>query len=283
MIPLDRFTSPTLMAGLMILLVIAFPAWALEASQVSSPTPSPIASMGQQDIDAGQRLFRIHCARCHGMLGDGGEGPSLKRARLVHVDDDDELFAVISEGIRGTGMPGVFGPNDQELWQIAGYVRSLGRLPVEEMPGNPERSADLYATRGGCNACHIVNGDGKGVGPELTEVGLRRNLEYLRRSLTNPDADYPMRTDRMSGRINAFLTVQVVGPTGEIEGMRVNEDEFSVQIRDLAGSIHSFDKHTLRSFKKAFGHSLMPGYTTVFSADEVDDLASYLMSLKGSR
>ena len=251
-------------------------------AQAGAAEVSPIATLSAAQLQAGQKTFAIHCARCHGMLGDGGEGPSLKRPVLKYAADDEALFTLINEGLPGTGMPGVFGPSDAELWQVAGYVRSLGRLPAEPMPGDPDRGAQLYATKGGCAACHISNGLGVGVGPELTDVGLRRNAEYLRRALTNPDADYPMRQTRLGGNINGFLTVRVVSERGEFEGMRVNEDEFSIQLRDLSGAIQAFDKRELLNYQRAFGHSLMPGYETVFDNDEVNDLVSFLMGLKGA-
>jgi len=243
---------------------------------------SPIATMSSVDLGNGQRLFRVHCARCHGMQGNGGEGPSLRRAQLKHASDDESLFTVINEGIRGTGMPGTWAPNDDELWQIAGYVRSLGALPKQAMPGDPGAGALVYA-RSGCATCHISNGQGRGVGPELTEVGLRRNAEYLRRSLTNPDADAPMSSNQITGHINAFLTVRVVAADGEYEGLRIAEDDFSVQMRDISGAIRSFDKSKLLRYEKAFGHSLMPGYETTLSTTDADDLVSYLMNLKGTQ
>lgn len=242
--------------------------------------PSPIPTLSDADIDAGRGLFRIHCARCHGMLGEGGEGPSLKRPTLRYAADDHELFDVISEGIPGTGMPATWAPSDTELWQIAGYVKGLGRLPAEPMPGDPARGRLLYRSQN-CAACHISRGEGRGVGPELSDVGLRRNAEYLRRSLTNPDADSPMLTSQLTGNVNAFLTVRLTAPDGEYEGLRVSEDEFSVQLRDLGGRLHSFDKRGLLSFERAFGHSLMPGYGSRLTEAQTDDLVSYLMSLKG--
>lgn len=271
--------SPTSrLAGLCLLLLAPLtPAVAADPETVASP----IRAFTAEDLADGQRLFRVHCARCHGMLGEGGEGPNLKRATLRHAPDDEALFEVINEGIRGTGMPGTFGPNDDELWRVAGYVRSLGRLPPEDMPGDPAAGRIVYETAGGCAACHITRGEGRGVGPELSDVGQRRNLEYLRRSLTNPDADHPMLSGWMTGRVNAFLTVRVVSPEGEYEGLRVNEDEFSIQLRDLGGAIHSFDKRELLNLERAFGHSLMPGYETMLTGAQVDDLVSYLMSLKG--
>ena len=242
---------------------------------------SPIPTLSVEELADGRRLFTVHCARCHGMLGDGGEGPSLKRPRLNYAPDDEALFEVIDQGIQGTGMPGTFGPNDTELWHIAGFVRSLGALPHEPMPGDPAAGAALYEQRGACSSCHILNGRGRGVGPELSDVGLRRNAEYLRRSLVHPDADHPMLSSQFTGRINAFLTVRVVSPEGEFEGLRVNEDEFSVQLRDLAGNIRSFEKRDLLGFEKAFGHSLMPGFEASFTDSELDDLVSYLMTLTG--
>jgi putative heme-binding domain-containing protein len=259
-------------------------AWLLPATVWSEDTAnvSPIPTMGPADLAAGKSTFAIHCARCHGMRGEGGEGPGLNRNKLKHASDDQALFALLNEGLPGTGMPATFGPNDQQMWQVAAYVRSLGALPAESLPGNPKIGAQIYANKGGCASCHITNGVGRGVGPELTDVGLRRNRLYLRRALTNPDADYPLQISRQNGQVNAFMTVRVVSQAGELEGMRVNEDEFSVQIRDLAGDLHSFDKRDLLNYRKALGHSLMPGYDTALNSDEVNDLVSFLMELKGN-
>ena len=265
------------MPGTRILLIGLAAGLLLGATQ--DPIESPIPDMSDSELANGQRLFTVHCARCHGMLGGGGEGPSLQRPKLRHAPDDDALFDVLDSGIRGTGMPGTFGPNEREIWQIAGYVRSLGQLPAEALPGNPANGRSIYETRGACASCHILAGSGRGVGPELSEVGLRRNAEYLRRALTNPDADYPMLNKPMTGRTNAFLTVRLVTKAGEFEGMRVNEDEFSIQLRDLTGKLHSFDKADLLSFEKAVGHSLMPGYAAVLEQNEVNDLVAYLMTL----
>ena len=271
-------STPVVPVLALVICTIALP---VIGQSVDDAFVSPIDTMTEADLAEGRSHFRIHCARCHGMLGEGGEGPSLKRPRLAHAPDDETLFEVINDGIRGTGMPGTFGPNDAALWQIAGYVRSLGRLPAEAMPGDPALGRAIYEGKGGCPACHIARGRGHGVGPELTDVGARRNLEYLRRSLTNPDADHPMISDWQTGNINAFLTVRVVSEQGEYEGLRINEDEYSVQMRDLSGAIHSFDKNELIDLERAFGHSLMPGYDTVLTGREIDNLASYLMSLKG--
>ena len=56
---------------------------------------------------------------------------------------------------------------------------------------------------------------------------------------------------------------------------------FSIQLRDLTGAIHSFQKADLAELHKDKGMSPMPVYAAVFSPSELDDLVAYLVSLKG--
>ena len=77
-----------------------------------------------------------------------------------------------------------------------------------------------------------------------------------------------------------YLTVRVRTADGSVEGLRVNEDAFTVQVRDIGGVVHSFRKDDLTEFEKVFAHSLMPEYGTVLAANDMDDLISYLMSLR---
>ena len=239
---------------------------------------SPVSG---QDLENGQQLFQTLCARCHGILGEGGEGPSLKRAQLTYAPDDDTLASIIVGGIPGTGMPGsrqLRGGDDRD---VAAYVRSLGQLAEEPMPGDPTAGQLVYENVGNCSSCHIVEGIGTGIGPELTNVGLRRNVAYLRQSVVNPGADQPQVVDRFRGKLNAFLTVRIVSERGTYEGMRVNEDAFTVQMRDVAGNFYSFDKADLISYEKELGHSFMPGYNAALSERQIDDVVSYLMTLRG--
>jgi putative heme-binding domain-containing protein len=234
-----------------------------------------------QDLENGQQLFQTLCSRCHGILGEGGEGPSLKRAQLTHAPDDETLVSVIVGGIPGTGMPGSRQLRGSDAQDVAAYVRGLGRLPAETMPGDPVAGQLVYQSVGNCSSCHILDGVGTGIGPELSQVGLRRNAAYLRQSVITPEADQPRVVDRFRGTLSAFLTVRIVSEYGTYEGMRINEDEFTVQMRDVAGDIYSFDKAELLSYEKAFGHSFMPGYSAALNNQQIDDLVSYLMSLKG--
>jgi len=256
-----------------LLMLLAMLGWStLTAAQ------SPLDELTAADLADGKKVFDVHCARCHGIAGQGGEGSNLVRSKLKYATDDEALIELLGDGIPGTGMPAVWSLDEQKRTQVAGYVRTLGRLDAEEMPGDPGRGADIYQGRGGCPACHIIAGHGTGIGPELTHVGDQRGLDYLRQSLTDPAA-----TQSQTMGYQNFLTVRVRSPQQEVEGLRVNEDAFSVQVRDMSGTIHSFRKDELTQYEKVFAHSLMPAYSAALSGADLDDLVSYMMSLRSEQ
>lgn len=225
------------------------------------------------DIKGGERLFLGQCARCHGPKGEGGLGAMLAQPRLRHAADDESLFRVIRDGVKGTEMPAGQTFTSREIWQLAGYVRALGRLPAETVPGDPRRGQEIYRAKGKCGQCHIVSGQGESVGPELTDIGARRNAAYLRASLLEPEAAVP----------DGFLQVRIVTKDGRrITGVRRNEDTFTIQLSDLNGRTYSFLKQDLKDLQKDPGKSPMPSYQGVLAAVEVDDLVAYLVSLRGN-
>ena len=150
---------------------------------------SPIADLTPADVTSGQQLFENQCARCHSIGGAGGEGPPLTRPRLRHAADAAALFSVIKDGITGTGMPATWTMNDQEIWQVAGYVRSLSRIEPVSLPGDLDRGRALYQSND-CGTCHIAHGLGEGLGPELSEIGSLRGPAYLREALIDPAASH---------------------------------------------------------------------------------------------
>lgn len=84
--------------------------------------------------------FADHCAFCHGNNGDGktsvNEGlyppaPDLREERTQGLSDG-EIFAIIQNGIRFTGMPG-WGGEDDENWKLVLFIRHLPKLSREEL------------------------------------------------------------------------------------------------------------------------------------------------------
>jgi cytochrome c oxidase cbb3-type subunit 3 len=220
----------------------------------------------------GKRIFEGQCALCHGQTAQGGRGPNLAQPRLRRAPDDAAMFRLIQYGIQGTEMDGAWQMTDDEIRQVVAYVRSLGNTPREELPGDATRGKSLYG-KNGCASCHVVSGAGTGFGPELTEVGAKRSAANLREHLTDPGKSTP----------EGFMMVRAVARDGhKFSGARINEDSFTVQIRDASGALHSLRKRDLVEYKKLPGESPMPSFRTLSSA-ELDDLVAYLASLRGSQ
>ncbi|MGB2590865.1 MAG: cytochrome c [Candidatus Acidiferrum sp.] len=85
--------------------------------------------------------FADHCAVCHGNDGSGdtmlGRGlypkpPDLRQAETQKLSDG-ELFWVIENGVRFTGMPAFFSPGTQEdSWKLVDFIRHLPQLTPDE-------------------------------------------------------------------------------------------------------------------------------------------------------
>lgn len=222
------------------------------------------------DASVGKNIFESQCALCHGQTGTGGRGPSLNRPKLSRAPDDEELWKVISNGIEPE-MPGAWQLNVHEVYSVAQYVRSLGAIPPEVLPGDPARGEHVYQSKG-CAGCHMIAGKGEGFGPELTDIGTRRNGAHLRQVILHSATQLP----------EEFLYVAVVTQAGStVRGIRVNEDSFNIQIKDTRGQFHSFAKAELKELKRLRGETPMPSYEGSVSASELNDLVAYLASLKG--
>lgn len=244
--------------------------------------PKALESPTAEDLARGRTLFRAQCAGCHGMEGQGGRGPSLNRPKLRHAPDDQALVKVVFDGLPGTGMAAAWQLSDRELVQVAAYVRSLGSIEPEVLPGDPARGRELFG-EAGCTACHIVQGLGTGLGPDLSDVGALRGGAHLKESLLDPAASRPEWPIPWEPRTFAgYVVVEAVTHDGrEIRGHRVNEDTFTIQIREADGSLHSIQKADLVTLAKARDESPMPSYRDTLEPGEIDDLVAFMATLKG--
>lgn len=271
------------------------------------------------ELEQGRRIFQAHCVSCHGPNGEGGRGATLAQPTLPRVAEaavavdtgrggrrgggggaggaagrgtdgpvltayDRALQQIIRGGVNGTEMPSHrFQP--EELRLVAQFVKSLGQMAPETVPGDPVKGAQLYQ-KGACATCHTLRGAGTSIGPDLTEIGRRRSAAYLRRALAEPSADVPQSFNAYRADVNMplnFLFVRVKTRDGkDLAGVRINEDTFSIQFRDLTGKLHSFFKSELAEFHKDWGQSPMPVFAGVFTPDEMTDLVAYLSSLRGT-
>ena len=245
--------------------------------------PVPIHAQNRTDVDAGKLLFQGMCVECHGAGGAGGDAPSLNRARLLHAPTDVALASILQNGIPNTAMPRVRRLSEDETRQLVAYVRSLGRVAEARIPGDARKGAEIYRNLG-CASCHIVNGAGGNLGPDLSDIGFMRGPAYLRQSILDPGAALPKGVLQVPSRGYAeYLPLRIVTKQGaEVRGIRVNEDTFTIQVRDQAGTFYSLRKADLELLEKQMGKSLMPGFSTRLTAPELDDLVAYLVRLQGT-
>lgn len=231
------------------------------SAQTKEANPDPVA---------GKKLFQEHCSVCHGLEGGGGRGPNLHSPKLKHASDEKGLRVLIGGGIPPE-MPPAWFLTDDEIANVANYVLTLGSVPREKVPGDATQGASVYE-RARCGMCHTLAGQGNSLGPDLTEVGARRGAGQLRQTLQHPDRTLP----------EGFLIVDAVLPSSDtIRGIRLNEDSFSIQIRDLSGRFYSFRKADLKELKKLRGITPMPSFESTLSAVELDDLVAYLAVQRG--
>src|SRR5215475_1084404 len=130
----------------------------------------------------------------------------------------------------------------------------------------------IFEGKGGCVRCHSIQHRGGSLGPDLTEIGLQRSAASLRMSIVDPNAEI----------FREYLTVVITTSAGDrLEGVALNEDDISIQIRDGDGTPRSFLKQNLKDVHRE-ERSSMPSYAGKLSAAEIADLVRYLQSLKGS-
>jgi putative heme-binding domain-containing protein len=225
----------------------------------------------QSDIQYGAQIFATQCTACHGTPGDQIPGVNFRAGQFKRVVTDNDLRATITTGVPGTAMqPFAFGAS--ELTGIVSYLRNMGSFDAKGlMVGDAARGHALFVGAGNCASCHAVNGKGPRVAPDLGDVGALRTAELLHRTLIDP----------AGSMLPVNRSVHAVTKDGKvINGRRLNEDTYTVQLIDEQERLVSLTKADLREFV-VLKTTSMPSYKDKFSAQELADLEAYLLSLRG--
>jgi cytochrome c oxidase cbb3-type subunit 3 len=259
----------------------------LAAIAATAAAQNPLAG-DPKAVKAGEYEFRINCALCHGLgAHGGGRGPDLTRAQKKHTHSDADMFQVISNGIAGTAMPangtngqGV-GMTEEEIWQIIAYIRSQEVKSSATPTGNAAHGKELFYGDANCSLCHMVEGRGGRVGPDLTAVGTSRTHDALTESVRNPSRRLAWGLAESSKEFaQEYESATVETADGKkIQGVILNEDSFTVQIMDMTEGVHLLDKSKLRSFKKSRESAMPPYAVETLSDKELDDILAYLATV----
>jgi putative heme-binding domain-containing protein len=276
------FTAPAFCAALL---------FAVAAIPARGQGENPLAK-DPNAAKLGEFEFRANCAFCHGLgARGGGRGPDLSRAQKKHGNSDADLFRTINEGVPGTAMPqngatqqGV-GMTEEEIWQVISYLRSVQvKTPVQPR-GNAARGGELFAASAACATCHMVQGKGGRLGPDLTATGSARSIEYIEDSVRNPSRRLAQGiSEAMKEFSQEYETVTVMDAGGrKFQGVVLNEDNFTLQMMDTREQLHLFEKEKLRSVEKS-RESLMPKYDEkMLPEKDLQDIVAYLLSQGSSK
>jgi len=242
-----------------------------------------ISGAESESIQNGRSIFRVQCAYCHGIDADGGfRAPSLVSGRLSHGDSNEAMLNHILHGIPGTAMPA----NDIDegsAKDVIAYLRSRS-TKIAPPAGNVESGRKLFFGEGYCSRCHMVEGRGGRLGPDLTRVGTSRPPKYLAESIRDPDADITERylaIDFGTAAPSYELVTVTTKQGASYSGVILNEDSFSVQFLDDNENIHAWMRNELKGIVHE-GRSPMPKYgREQISDQQLGDLVAYLSSLRG--
>jgi putative heme-binding domain-containing protein len=233
------------------------------------PAKNPLE--GNADaVRGGMGLFRARCADCHGMDARGVRAPDITQV-WASGRTDAGLFKTIKEGVAGTEMPANPRVSDGEAWQILAYLRTLAApAPADPPRGDAMNGERIF--RANCSGCHRVNGAGGRLGPDLSRIGIARSREAVLLRIRRGT----------EGFIPGFEPVTLTPRSGPaIQGVKKNEDLFSIQIMDTRERIQGYEKDKMKSVNNET-KPVMPVYgPDRLSDSDLDDLLRYLQTLRG--
>ncbi len=223
-------------------------------------------------IQAGMGGFRQRCADCHGTDAHGVRGPDITQI-WASGRTDAGLFRTIRTGIPETEMPAFIAPrtSDREIWQMLAYLRTLAApAPTDPPRGNAENGERIF--RASCIGCHRVGGVGGRLGPNLSRIGASRSVEAMKIRIRRGAEDFRP----------GFAPVTITPASGPpIQGVKKNEDLFSVQIMDTRERIQGYEKDKVKSVVDVT-RSAMPLFgPDRLSESDLDDVVRYLQTLRG--
>ena len=226
---------------------------------------------GNQDaVRDGGTKFRSRCAGCHGPDARGYIGPDITRLSASGYTDE-RMFGIVRRGVPGTEMTPAdpLRVSDREIWQMLAYLATLTAAPSTPSSGDAQNGERIF--RATCSSCHMVNGRGGQMGPDLSRVGSGRSRAVLGNKVRGP-------SDNIRPGYEAVTLVTRDGQ--RIRGVKKNEDEFSIQIIDVRERLQGYLKANLTEILNE-PRTLMPAYGAGQLTDgALDDLLQYLGTLR---
>ncbi|MGQ0673274.1 MAG: c-type cytochrome [Hyphomicrobium sp.] len=251
-------------AGLMCCLPVAL------ATAQQQQAAQHAGEYSQTDIQSGSVVYALQCSQCHGPTGDLVGGVDLRSGRFRNVTSDEDLRRIITNGIRGTSMPGRK-LEPAQLTSVVAYIRNMRDFGSTVVALGDTGRGRALVEGSGCTGCHRIGATGSRVASDLSDIGISRSPAAIQQSLLDPSS--------MMMPINR--PIRIVTRDGRaINGRRLNEDTFTIQLLTDQEQLLTVQKSDLQEFR-ILTTSSMPSYKDKLNPQQLSDVVAYLSSLKG--
>ncbi len=207
-------------------------------------------------------------------LGKINRGARLLLSWVEEKSYDAALESAIVASLHSTS----FGRIRDRALQIFPLPNSKGNVPLpninqlERQRGNRERGAEVFGLEtANCKKCHMLNGVGGEIGPDLSEIGAKLSKRAMFESILYPSAGISHNYENHA--------ISTLG--GEvITGLLISETDSQLQIKNAEGQTRTIVKDEIDE-REVLSVSLMPaGVHEDLSVEQLVDLVEYLISLK---
>ncbi len=142
------------------------------------------------------------------------------------------------------------------------------------MKGDPVDGRVMFNTKGTCAKCHVVNGMGKEVGPNLSEIGKKLSRQALFESILFPSAG-------ISHNYESYTVILTSGNV--VNGLLVNKTAESITLKDIEAISRTFKMDDIEEIVPQ-KISLMPAdLQKVLTQEELINIVEYMTTLKKAK
>ncbi len=230
------------------------------------------SSTSASPLTGGHKIFAARCAVCHGADARGAQnGPALVGKSDLRERPVSWFRDLIRKGIPSAGMP-AFDLSKGDLDVIATLVHSLN-LPAAQnaVPGDRLAGQRYFFGKGHCASCHMVNGKGSAVGPDLSNVARDLSVAEIRTSLLQPDARITPGYESVTAHLRNGET---------LAGFARTRSTFELALQDMKGQFHLLGENEISSVNE---HEPSPMPPVDANPEELQNLLAYLSGVNAAK
>jgi putative membrane-bound dehydrogenase-like protein len=228
----------------------------------------PLAQDAKRDVELRRQAVRA-LARTR-----GGALALVNLARTKRLGED--LQPVAGSALGRAPWPDVKA-SAARLFPLPASKENRPLPPLAELVrlrGDPANGRKVFATTGTCATCHTVNGEGKDVGPDLSEIGKKLSREAVLEAIVFPSAGIDH---------NYETWVAELKSGGVVNGLLASKTAEGVSLKGADGIVRTFKRDEIDNLAKS-PVSLMPAdLAKALTVRELTDVVEYLLTLREAK